>query len=335
MAMRLVECHRVLKDTGSIYLHCDSTMSHYLKLLMDCIFDEKNFRDEIVWNVGSVSGYKSQKKGWVRNFDIILYYIKSSNFIFNKEYLPYREEYIRTMFKGWDEKKQLRYRQRGNKRYYENESKLSVGSNWTDILSLQTVTQSKEVTGFPTQKPLKLLERIINASSNEGSVVLDPFCGCATTCVAAELLNRQWIGIDISHLAYDLVRKRLEREVETLFNLNQIKYRIDPPKRTDEGKDYVEKKWVYVISHPKYKGEYKVGIATDWKSRLNAYQTASPDRAYKMEYKIHKENFDETEDYIHNKYPNKHEWVHGNLQDIINDIRHYRVKKATQSNLLE
>ncbi len=243
MAVRLIEMHRILKPTGSIYLHCDNTMSHYLKLVMDCIFDRDNFRDEVIWNVGSVSGYKSKKRGYIRQNDNILYYIKSNNFTFNKEYLPYREEYIKKMFKGMDSDGR-QYRQRGEKKYYADKGGIPIGTNWTDIYSLQTITQSKEKTGYPTQKPLKLLERIIRTSSNKDEVVLDPFCGCATALVAAEKLERQWIGIDVSNKAVDLVNQRMQQESKkaesNIFEYGKGKYntivRNDIPVRTDLGK---------------------------------------------------------------------------------------------------
>ena len=181
---------------------------------------------------------------------------------------------------------------------------------------------------YPTQKPLALLERIIKASSNKGDVVLDPFCGCATTCVAAEHLDRQWIGIDVSFKAYELVKERLTKEAadpNDLFKYqNEIHMHTDPPKRTDLAVDYREKKFVYVISHPKYSGEYKVGIAKNWQSRLNAYQTSDPDRQYKCEFKLETPDFAELEKHIHNEFPNKHEWVQADLKDIINKIKTYR-----------
>lgn len=214
MAIRILEMHRILKDTGSIYLHCDHTMGHYLKGVMDIVFGYDHFRSEIVWNVKSVSGYKSQKKGWIRDNDTIFYYVKNNkNFIFNKQYQPYREEYLSSMFKQYDEVKKVRYRERGKKRYYENQSHMPYGCNWNDIYSLQTTTQSREIMGYPTQKPLALLERIINASSNEGDVVLDPFCGCATTLIAAERLKRKWIGIDKNRQAFYMNYWRMRNEI--------------------------------------------------------------------------------------------------------------------------
>ena len=184
---------------------------------------------------------------------------------------------------------------------------------------------AKERLGYPTQKPIKLLERIVKASSNEGDIVLDPFCGCATTCVVAETLGRKWVGIDVSHKAYELVKKRLTGEVKkldpklknkekpqiALLDLEkELHYTTTPPKRSDLGMDAgILKKYIYIISHPKYPGEYKVGIASDYKSRLNSYQTSDPDRKYKVEWKIKTPLFRKAEKHIHQTFENKHEWV--------------------------
>ena len=163
--------------------------------------------------------------------------------------------------------------------------------------------------------------------------MLDPFCGCATTCVAAEKLKRQWIGIDISHKAYELVQTRLKDEVheEGLVkgedgNLPQIHFRTDSPKRSDKETDVRDKKYVYIISHPNYKGEYKVGIASNVKSRLNSYQTSDPDRQYKLEYSISTEHYRELEQYIHSTFDNKHEWIKTNKKDIITEMEEYKPK---------
>ena len=332
MAIRLIEMKRILKDTGSIYLHCDSTMSHYIKLLMDVIFGEKNFKNEIVWNVGSVSGYKSQKKGWVRDNDIIYFYIKNNNnFVFNKMYQPYKKEYVEKMFKNYDKIKKQRYRERSNgKKYYEKESNMPYGCNWLDIYSLQTITRSKQYVRYPTQKPLALLERIIKASSNENDIVLDPFCGCATTCIAAEKLNRQWIGIDVSVKAYEFVKERLQKEIANPENLlqyqNKIHYSTTPPKRNDDNrKNNILKKYVYIISHPKHKDYYKIGIATDYKARINSYQTSDPLRQYKLEYKVHTPYFRKIEKHIHDKFDNLFEWVKADLRDIVKEIENFKM----------
>ena len=196
---------------------------------------------------------------------------------------------------------------------------------WTEFSPVGRI--ARERTGYPTQKPLALMERIIKASSNRGDIVFDPFCGCATTCVASEHLQRQWIGIDISTIAYELVNDRLIKEAanpNSFYRETKIYLKTDPPKRTDLGIDYRERKYVYVVSHPKYPGEYKVGIAKNWKSRLNSYQTSDPDRKYRMEFKRLTPYFRETEKYIHDNFNNKREWVEADKDLIIKAIETYK-----------
>lgn len=202
MTIRLVELHRVLKDTGSIYLHCDPTASHYLKLVMDAVFGVKGFRNEVVW-LYTRPGTKHQKQ-FPRVHDIILWYSKSDNWIFNPDAvrIPYSKKTI----------------ERG--KYSVATSKVTKGihervlpyggkcpEDWWHIPMIQG--NARERLGYPTQKPEVLLERIIKASSNEGDIVLDPFCGCGTTITVAEKLKRKWIGIDITHLAISLMRHRI------------------------------------------------------------------------------------------------------------------------------
>ena len=229
MAVRLLELHRVLKPTGSVYLHCDPTASHYLKQLMDAVFRHDSFRNEIIWRIGWVSGFKTQKRGWIRNHDTLLYYVKSPEAAdgFNKEYLPYPEGYVRRDGKPPSGKG------------------FPIEDTWNchsgDVLdSIMIKSFSKEKTGYPTQKPLALLDRIIKASSNPGDVVLDPFAGCATACVAAEKLDRQWVGIDLSSKAVELVNERLRSEMGDLFHYGFVTSRKDVPQRTDidSPKDY-------------------------------------------------------------------------------------------------
>ena len=197
----------------------------------------------------------------------------------------------------------------------------TFGNFWDDI----NFVQGRESVSYPTQKPVALLERIIRASSNENDLVLDPFCGCATACVAAERLGRRWIGVDVSFKAYELVKERLTNESVTIWQPDtEIHMRTDPPKRTDIGRDYREKKFVYVISNPGYPGEYKVGIAKNWKARLNAYQTSDPDRRYKVEFTLETPDFIETEKHIHDFFDNKHEWVQGDLIKIIAEIQNFK-----------
>lgn len=196
MAPRLMELRRVLKPHGSIYLHCDATASHYLKVLMDAVFGVRNCRREIIWRSGWVSGFKAKAKNWVRNHDTLLYYVKdSSNFTFNKElaYTPHAAGYAR----------------RGGG---ENPLGVAIDDVWDDVelYSPWIKSFSKEKLGYMTQKPRALLERIIKVSSNPGDLVLDPFCGCGTTIEAAETLGRRWIGIDITQLAVSLIKHRLQ-----------------------------------------------------------------------------------------------------------------------------
>ncbi|MFX1497558.1 MAG: DNA-methyltransferase [Promethearchaeota archaeon] len=209
MEIRISEMLRVLKITGSFYLHCDPSAVFDLKPLCDEIFGRENFRREIIWNVGSVSGFKSQVRGWVRQHDTILYYTKSNNFTFNKQYKPYNKEYIKKMFRYSDNDGRLFRKRRGGKQYLDEHPGNFVGDVWNDIYSFQTTTRSKEYLGYPTQKPEKLLERIILASSNEGDLVADFFCGTGTTLVVANKFNRNWIGTDNNPNALELCRVRL------------------------------------------------------------------------------------------------------------------------------
>jgi DNA modification methylase len=195
MAPRLVELRRVLKPTGSIYLHCDPTASHYLKLLMDAVFGAQGFRNEIAWcyTSGGVP-----RNDFARKHDVILRYVKDSNrFLFNPQYRPYSEG---TLQRGLTKVKGPKYKLR--------EEGAAMQDWWADLQKVLSPT-ARETLGYPTQKPESLLERVINASSSEGDVVLDPFCGCGTTVAVAERLKRRWIGIDITHLAITLIKHRL------------------------------------------------------------------------------------------------------------------------------
>ncbi|MBN1232727.1 MAG: restriction endonuclease [Candidatus Coatesbacteria bacterium] len=227
MSIRLVELRRVLKDTGSIYLHCDPTASHYLKILMDEIFGRKNFRNEIVWC------YKTRqfsKKYWNRKHDDILFYSKSKKypFYYKRVLNPLSESTIKK-YKLIDETGR-RYRLEGrgiqgspirsqkdvNEKWEKTNPELTIrdylkdGYPPEDYWNINIINQAaKERLGYATQKPLELLERIINASCPEKGIVLDAFCGCGTTVAAAKKLNRHFIGVDITYLAIDLIKKRL------------------------------------------------------------------------------------------------------------------------------
>ncbi len=199
MAIRLVETRRVLKKTGSIYVHCDPNASHYLKLVLDTLFGPENFRREIVWRSGWVSGFKTKTANWIRNHDTLLYYLRDRReaFTFNKDlaYKPHGDGYKRRGGGG-------------------NPKGIAIDDVWDEVAlySPWIKSFSTEKLGYMTQKPLALLERIISVSSNEGDLVLDPFCGCGTTVEAAERLGRRWIGVDVGVRAIDIIENRLDRK---------------------------------------------------------------------------------------------------------------------------
>ena len=194
MAQRLMVMRFVLKDSGSIYLHCDPTASHYLKLLMDAIFGRENFRNEIIWNYQTGG---ASKRWYARKHDVILFYVRSENYVFNAADIrvPRSEKSL----------KRAQY-PKGARVSVADTTKLATDV-WSDVPALNPM--AKERLGYPTQKPLALLERIIQANSNKGDIVLDPFCGCGTAVEAAEKLSRQWIGIDISRFSVGLMQERV------------------------------------------------------------------------------------------------------------------------------
>ena len=250
MTARLIELHRVLKTTGSLYLHCDPTASHYLKVILDVIFEPENFRNEVVWQRTSAH---NDPRRYGANIDILLYYTKGTSWTWNQLYIPHSQEYLARFrqrdpdgrlwtddnltakglsgggydyeYKGvrslWrcpietmqrlDEEGRLHFTKAGGirlKRYLEDTPGVPLQALWDDIPPINS--QAAERLGYPTQKPLALLERIINTSSNPGDVILDPFCGCGTAIAAAQKLERKWIGIDITHLSIALQKYRLQ-----------------------------------------------------------------------------------------------------------------------------
>jgi adenine specific DNA methylase Mod len=237
MAIRLLELRRVLKPSGSLYLHCDPTASHYLKILLDAIFDHDGWRNEIMWRRTPFSGSsKARAQQLPRSHDVIHFYTLGKEWTWNPPTLPYKPEYLdrfkwddndgrgpyrKTLLKTYSQETLERLKQEnglihpvgaGAKYSYKQYLDKSSGTRqiddvWTDINSLNPV--ALERLGYPTQKPLTLLERIIQQSSNEGMTVLDPFCGCGTTVEAAVKLKRQWIGIDVTHYAVTLIERRL------------------------------------------------------------------------------------------------------------------------------
>lgn len=199
MGIRLVELKRVLKKTGALYLHCDPTASHYLKLLLDALFGPTQFQNEFIWYYG---GGGASKRRWGRKHDVLLFYTKSQKWTFNMDAV--REPH------KWTE---------GQLRADGSERDLEKGKIADDVWQHHSILPwSSEWLDWPTQKPLALLERVIKASSNPGDVVLDPFCGCGTALVAAEKLKRKWIGIDVSYLSIAVMQSRLEDE----FGLKDI-----------------------------------------------------------------------------------------------------------------
>ncbi|GAK53350.1 DNA methylase N-4/N-6 domain protein [Candidatus Moduliflexus flocculans] len=256
MTARLIELHRVLKPTGSLYLHCDPTASHYLKIVLDTIFGSQNFRNEIIWK--RQSAHNDARKKYAVITDSIFYYVKSDKAPFDVVRKPLEDNYVESAYRHIDEdgrryrlsdlrspnpRPNLIYEYKGYKphpngwavsrekmeqldsenrlhlpkkqdgriqlkRYLDENAGQAVPNLWDDILPLHG--SATELLGYPTQKPVALLERIIAASSNEGDVVLDPFCGCGTAIHAAQKLKRRWLGIDITHLAIALQKYRLK-----------------------------------------------------------------------------------------------------------------------------
>lgn len=205
MAIRLVELYGVLKDTGSIYLHCDPTTSHYLKLLMDAVFGPKNFRNEIIW---CYKRWPSKQDNFQKMHDVILRYSKSKDVIWNKLYEDFTEQ-TKKRIKGGMKIEHIVGE--SGKILIRPTNEKSPGVAMCDYWNIPMIAgQARERLGYPTQKPEALLERIINASSNEDDIIFDPFCGCGTTITVAEKLKRKWIGIDITHLAISLMRHRLK-----------------------------------------------------------------------------------------------------------------------------
>ena len=193
MAQRLVQMHRILKPTGNLCYHCDQTAGHFIKILLDVIFGKKNFRNEIIWYYKNAS---RGKKIFAKSHDVIYWYSKSDDYIFN------RDDILVPFESGMTE---WRYTKGG-----QQEKEMPKGKTPDDVISMPSLnTMSKERTGYPTQKPLALLDKIIKALSNKNGLVLAPFCGCATTCVLAQNNGRHWIGIDIAEKSVELLSQRL------------------------------------------------------------------------------------------------------------------------------
>lgn len=285
MAVRMLELHRVLKSTGSLYLHCDPTASHYLKILLDAVFGARNFRNEVIWKRTSAH---ADAKRFGPAHDTILFYSKSLEKTWNPQYQPYNKEYVEKYYRyrdedgryfmsgdlgaaglqgggyeyDWkgvtriwrvpietmcrlEEEGRIFYTQNGiprRKRFLDEAKGMPAQDIWDDLESLRSWHQER--LGYPTQKPVALLERILNASSNPGDVVLDPFCGCGTTVHAAQKLGRQWIGIDVTHLAIGLIEKRLRDAFEDVaFTTHGVPTDLGGAKALAEADKHEFEKW--------------------------------------------------------------------------------------------
>ncbi|MBU4332581.1 restriction endonuclease [Patescibacteria group bacterium] len=204
MTVRLIELHRVLKKTGSLYLHCDPTASHYLKIVLDVIFGKRNFRNEIVW---TYRRWPAKSRAFQRMHDILFFYVKDgkNSYTFNTIYQPLADITVK-IHKG----KKQRATFIDGRRLSRDQEEESVGTPLPDYWYIPAIAgHAKERLGYPTQKPEALLKRIIEVSSNQGDWILDPFCGCGTTIAVAEKLERNWVGIDITVLAINLIKHRL------------------------------------------------------------------------------------------------------------------------------
>ena len=231
MAARLLECHRVLKPTGSIYLHCDANANAYLRMMMDLIFGEANFIDEVIWHYGTPSGGRVSGKKPVKVHETLLCYAKRyGSHTYNRLYTPYSDKYVTDWFRHVDEDgRHYQTRSRKGKivRQYLDESPgVPLSNVWGDIMQLYGSAgwfprKDEEQTGYATQKPVELYERIVAAASNEGDVVLDLFAGCATTLVAAENLNRRWVGCDMAYRAWTMVKRRFYQEGYALSGMTE------------------------------------------------------------------------------------------------------------------
>ena len=308
MAVRLIELHRVLKPTGSLYLHCDPTASHYLKILLDAVFGKGSFVNEIIWKrYGAHNDVGQGSKHFGRVHDTLLFYSRSEKRTWTQLFMPLNPEYIEDTYRNTDaitgrrftttpltapggaekgnpvfdwnghtrawryskvtiqrlhDEGKLHYSKTGyarQKLFLEESKGVPVQSIWPNIKSLSGA--QKERLGYPTQKPVALLERIVAASSNPGDVVLDPFCGCGTTLHAAAKLDRRWIGIDVTHLAIGLIRRRLTEAFPAMkFDVVGVPRDVGGARALALHDKYEFQKWALsMIDAQPYKGGKKGG----------------------------------------------------------------------------
>lgn len=292
MKNRIKECHRVLKDTGSIFLHCDTSASHFLRSILDEIFGPNNFLNEIIW---TYKRWSNSKKGLLSCHQTIFFYTKSKNYTFNKllgEYAPTT---------NLDQILQERTRNKVNKSSYKKDKNGNVvnttqkkGVPLSDVWNIPFLNpKAKERTGYPTQKPLELLERIIKISSNEGDIILDPFCGSGTSLVAAQNLNRNFIGIDNSKEAVTITRNRLNNPIKSesqLLKKGNSSFMTLSPEKMDILKQFNAK--------PVYRNKGLDGLINDFENnRIIALKIQNSDEdlyesAQKLDYAKNKRNID-------------------------------------------
>ena len=249
MAIRLLELHRVLKSTGSIYLHYDPTASHYLKIMLDSIFGIENFLNEIIW---CYTGPRKSPNTYSKKHDVILFYRKSNECYFIPPRIEHKSGVHNTgqvfgSSKQGDEKK---------KKNMESRGKL-LEDWWVDIWA--TERYRSELLGYPTQKPLALLERIIKASSSGGHTILDPFCGCGTAVIAAEKLGRNWIGIDVTHLAVNLIEKRLQDSFGVKPQIIRVPQSLDAAQKLADTDKFQFELWAISLIPKLHSNEKQVG----------------------------------------------------------------------------
>ena len=258
MAQRVIQLHRILKPTGSLYYHCDPTAGHFVKLMLDSIFGKDNFRNEIIWSYSKLTAPTNRQLQ--RNHDLIYFYSKNQKTAYfevpkeitkcltNRYKIGYHiglrdEKTGKNILNVYGKPTEKAQKLIDSDKYVVRFVK-AEGTPIGDVFNIQSINaMAKERTGYPTQKPLELLDRIIQASCPEGGVVLDPFCGCATTCVSAQRLNRRWIGIDIEDKAVDILQDRLEQMGYDDIDKNGLKM-----KRAEKGKDFIS---INTIKNPK------------------------------------------------------------------------------------
>ncbi len=259
---RLVLMRDLLAEDGSIYVHCDWRVNSYIRLVLDEVFGKENFRREIIWHLKGVSGYKSLVDSFVRGHESIFYFSKGENPIFNKNYLPYDDAQLRRFSKTDKEGRKYKPITKTIRMYLDEAKGVPISDVWSDIATFQTIVNSPERLGYPTQKPEALLERIIKASSNAGDLIADFFCGSGTTAAVAEKLGRKWIASDLGKFAIHTTRKRMigvQRELKA------------------DSKDY---RAFEILNLGKYERQHYIGVNASLSPEQQQQQIAVKSREY-------------------------------------------------------